>query len=260
MIRKTHDGLAYYEFESMSAGQVRHALFTRLGGISKPPFDTLNLGMSVGDDPSSVAANRDSVYAALGVRGGNVATCYAVHGTRFAVVTPRDLGKGFPGTDGLLTNVRGAILTLRFADCVPLLLHDPRRGAVALVHAGWQGTASRISELAVLVMTQAFGSDPADLVAGLGPSIGPCCYQVGAERAAEFLHLWPEGGKHIVSDESGSHRLDLWGANVRQLYDRGVRHIEIGGLCTCCRRDEFFSHRGDGGRTGRFAVGIGLLS
>jgi YfiH family protein len=145
-------------------------------------------------------------------------------------------------------------LLLRFADCQPILLYDPVRHVLGLIHAGWRGVALGIAGRAVETMQETFGSRPGDLVAGLGPAIGPCCYTVGQNVAAAMGYALPDWSKVMHPLQEGAWQFDLPGANAQQLKAAGVRRAEQAGLCTACHTDEFFSHRGDNGHTGRFAV------
>ncbi|UCC62018.1 MAG: peptidoglycan editing factor PgeF [Anaerolineae bacterium] len=258
MWRCTDDGLAYYQFESLAhfvqRGDMRHGVFTRLGGVSAPPCATLNVAHTVGDEAAAVAENHRRVCRALDVDGSAVASGYQVHGARVALIGPPDRGRVRPDTDVLLTDRPGIPLMQRFADCVPLVLYDPARRVLGLAHAGWRGTARAVAVEAVRAMVRAFGSRPADIVAGVGPSIGPCCYEVGAEVAARVRAGFKEGEGWLLSQGNGAIHLDLWAANRQQLEAVGVGQVEVAGLCTACRSDEFFSHRAEKGRTGRFGV------
>jgi YfiH family protein len=231
-----------------------HAVFTRLGGVSQGPFAWLNVGNTVGDDEAAVAENHARVYARLGLNPDRVATPRQVHGNRVAKVTDGDAGRVLPNTDGLVTDTPGIALMLRFADCQPILLYDRAHHALGLVHAGWRGVAQGIARRAVETMQEAFGTRPQDLVAGLGPAIGPCCYTVGQNVAAAMSYALPDWSQALTLQGEDTWRLDLSAANAQQLAAAGVRRIEQSHLCTACRRDEFYSHRGDNGRTGRFAV------
>ncbi len=255
MLRRDQNGLITYHFETLTFEGVVHAVFTRLGGVSQGPFATLNVGRSVGDDPAAVAENLARVLAHLGLSAGQVATAYQVHGNRIAVVSAADAGRAFPGTDGLITDVPGVALLLRFADCQPILLYDPVHHALGLVHAGWRGAAQGIARRAVEAMQATFGSRPRQLLAGLGPAIGPCCYEVGQDVASAMSYAL-SGWSRVMHPDGERWRLDLPAANEQQLVAAGVgrRQIEQARLCTSCRNDEFFSHRGDNGMTGRFAV------
>ncbi|MBC8263991.1 MAG: peptidoglycan editing factor PgeF [Anaerolineales bacterium] len=259
MLRQQINGVVYYRFANLTSyDEVLHGVFTRLGGVSSSPYESLNVGHLVGDDHEAVEANHDLIYQALGISRGDVATAHQEHGSRVALVGHQDRGRVIPATDALITDTPGVALMLRFADCLPVLLYDPVRRAVGLAHAGWRGAIKGIAAKTAAAMVEAYGSRPADIIAGLGPCIGPCCYQVGTEVTqlvkARFNHwqglLRPQG--------DGSFHFNLWEANRRQLTKMGVEEIEVSQLCTACRTDEFFSHRAEKGRTGRFAVILGM--
>jgi hypothetical protein len=182
-----------------------------------------------------------------------VFTARQVHGNKVAVVTADSSGQVVPVADGLITGTPGIALMLRFADCQPILLYDPVRHVLGLVHAGWRSVAQGIARRAVEAMKTTFGSKPGDLVAGLGPAIGPCCYAVGQEVAAAMGYALPDWQKVLQPDGDGW-KFNLPAANAQQLAVSGVHDVELAGLCTACHQEEFFSHRGDNGRTGRFAV------
>ncbi|MFC2029303.1 peptidoglycan editing factor PgeF [Chloroflexota bacterium] len=253
MRRLDNNGLPTYEFESPAFEGLVHAVFTRIGGVSQGPYATLNVGTGIGDDDVAVAENHARIHSHLGFSAGSIASPFQVHSNRIAVVAQSDAGKRFPGTDGLVTNAPGVALLLRFADCQPIVLYDPGLQVVALVHAGWRGVAQAVASRAVETMHDAFGSEPDTLIAGLGPSIGPCCYVVGQEVAAAMGYALPDWNQ-VMSPEGEAWRFDLPGANAQQLSSAGVRHIEHSRICTSCSSHEFFSHRADKGLTGRFAV------
>jgi hypothetical protein len=253
LLRREENGIVTYSFESITAERVGHGVFARQGGISQGAFASLNTGSSVGDDQDAVAENHSRIYAHLGLDAGQVITAHQVHGNRIAVVASEDAGRVLPSADGLATDTPDLALMLRFADCQPILLYDPEHHALVLAHAGWRGAALGIAYRAVETMRAAFGTEPEQLVAGLGPAIGPCCYTVGHEVAAAMGYALPDWTK-VMTPEGDSWKLDLSGANAQQLTAAGVKHIEQANLCTACNQDEFFSHRGSNGRTGRFAV------
>jgi len=252
------DGLPVYQLAQWrEQPRLVHAVFTRLGGVSAPPYATLNLSQSVGDDPRAVAINHQRVYAALGVRAEQVATCHLTHSARaFVIVSFNQTGLLGQG-DILVTACPGIYLYMRFADCLPILLYDPVRAAVGLAHAGWRGTLQNVAGCAVQAMTEGLGCRARDLQAVIGPGIGPCCYEVGEDviqvaRAAfgdDEAILRPTGGQRAV--------FDLRQANRQQLLAAGVRQVAIMDLCTACHPELFFSHRAERGRTGRFGVIIG---
>lgn len=260
MRRVEKDGLTWYTLASYAGLPVLHGAFTRLGGVSRAPFDSLNVGGHVGDDPAAVAANHRAIYDALGVDPARAVSARQVHGDRVARVDALDAGRTLDGTDALITDSPGLLLLLRFADCVPVWLYDPRHHAIGLTHAGWQGTVRRITAKTVRAMGEAFSTRPEELLAGLGPAIGPCCFEVGADVIAPLCAAMPGQGEALLSDRrpDGKALLNLWEANALQLRGEGVTRIEVADLCTSCRVDAFFSHRREAGRTGRFAVVAGL--
>jgi len=293
-----HDNLHYFRFETLPGNgtsngtpAVDHAVFSRRGGYSVAPFDSLNMSMSVPDERDRVYANRRRVYGLYGRDTDTVVHAHLVHGADVARVTQADNGTWVEHVDGLITNQPGTVLSMNFGDCTPIFLYDPRRHAIGLGHAGWRGTMVDLPGAMVRAMTEQFGSDPADLVAAVGPCIGPCCYEVGEEVIAAVGAAFaeadallrprqerpptddrrppqerplPSGGgrRSAVGDHSDSgHRFfDLPQANHTNLANAGVRNIEMSGFCTACRTDLFFSHRAEKGRTGRFGAVFALTS
>lgn len=255
----TPDEVAVFRFASLASAHVLlHAISTRLGGASLPPYDTLNLSWTTGDDAQTVEENHRRLCSTLGIPRSALVSPRQVHGANVRRVGAMDRGHIMPDCDALITDVPGVALLLRFADCVPILLFDPQNQAIGLAHAGWRGTVAAIGAQAVRRMQQEFGSKPEEIIAALGPSIGPCCYAVGTEVA--------EAVTTFVSDREGLLRaaphqlghagldapvvLDLWEANRRALASAGVGQIEVSGICTSCHNDRFFSHRAGRGRTG----------
>jgi YfiH family protein len=232
-------------------------MFTRLGGYSLPPWASLNTGHTVGDDLEAVEANHQLICQALSVRPEDIVSPHQVHGATVAVLGVQDRGRVIPDTDALITNAPQTVLMLRFADCVPVLLYDPIRHAIGLAHAGWRGTVSGVAQSTVHAMQVEFGSQPADIVAGIGPSIGPCCYEVGEDVAEAFRQVDPGPTSHPDRTNQRWY-LDLWAVNRDQLREAGVQHVEVAEMCTACRTDEWYSHRAEGGRTGRWAAVIAL--
>jgi len=261
LLRESNGGIVYYRFRNFAQCEgLIHGVFTRLGGVSKPPFAEFNVSHSVGDDHEAVETNLALVCETLGIPCRAIVPAHQVHGCNVAIAGSEERGEAAPDTDALITETPGVFLLLRFADCVPIALYDPIRRVVGLVHAGWKGTIGGIARKAVSAMEEAYGSRPLGIIAGIGPSIGPCCYRVGEEigrLVKEKLADWP---LLLRRGEDGSLHFDLWEANRRQLAESGVQRIELAGMCTACHSDEFFSHRADGGRTGRFAAVIGMPS
>jgi polyphenol oxidase len=230
--------------ESPLLADFRHGFTTRDGGVSDPPYDRLNLGGFVGDDAERVAENWRRLERATGLAFARVTQ---VHGARVVRVD----APGPPGeeADAILSYTEGVAACVSVADCVPVLLADPVSGAVAAVHAGWRGTLARTAAEAVAALRREVGATPARLLAAVGPSIGPCCYEVSDDLRERFER---ELGAVAVAARQRP-TLDLWRANVRVLAEAGVREdrIEVLGRCTSCERDLFFSHLRDAGRTGR---------
>jgi YfiH family protein len=147
---------------------------------------------------------------------------------------------------------------MRFADCVPILLYDPLKRAVGIVHAGWEGTVKQIAAAAVRAMTANFGSRPADILAGIGPSIGPDHYEVGVDVIARVRSTFGEVAEGLLPQRGERHHFDLWAANQATLQQAGVGRVEVAGICTACHREDWYSHRAESGRTGRFGALIAI--
>jgi YfiH family protein len=259
MIRIEANGVPYYTFEALAGHrELVHAVFTRLGGVSASPYEALNIGHAVGDDPHAVQANHRLVYETLGLSSADVVTARQVHSNGVALVDAKDAGRVVPETDALVTAVPGVFLLLRFADCLPILLYDPEKRIVGIGHAGWRGTAATVAQQMILVMVESLGSDPAQLIASLGPAIGPCCYRVGEDVVEAIAPTLQDRQRAIQHWGNGAFSLDLWEANQQHLLSQGVRSVETSRICTACHAGEFFSHRADGGTTGRFAAIIGM--
>lgn len=244
---------------------------TRLGGASSGPYASLNLGYSTEDAQSNVAANREAVQAALGLQCDRVFSGWLMHGrevSEFHADRPEEWPilrkpvrpesarhESMFRSDAAVSDAPGVHLLVTFADCVPVLFADPKRGVVGIAHAGWRGTATGIAAATVRVMCDSFGCRAEDVVAAIGPSIGACCYRVGSDVIETFLK---NGMACVYAEGNGSIYLDLWESNVRQLAEVGVEAVEVSGLCTSCHTETFFSHRAEGGLTGRFGACIGL--
>jgi YfiH family protein len=267
MIEKKSNALSTWCFENLLGHEgVDHFVTTRRGGSSRPPYRSLNLSFNVGDDPERVLSNRMTLAQALGIALGNLTTARQIHDAHVKIVSEELRGKGstdyqgaIDGTDAMVTNVPGICLMVLSADCVPILMWDPAKKVIGVVHAGWKGTLHLIARKTVKVFQKDFGSSPHDIRAGIGPSIGPCCFEVGSEVISQVRDRLGGGKKHIVqnlADKKGY--FDLWRANQKQLVQAGVpgKNIELARTCTCDHADVFFSHRCEGGRTGRFGAGI----
>jgi hypothetical protein len=259
MIRHCENGITFYEFETLSMDmQVAHAVFTRQGGQSQPPFDSLNVGHLLGDDPDSVQANHELIFHALAISPQRVVTARQVHGAHVANVGSAEAGTVVPSTDGLVTAETGLYLMLRFADCLPVMLYDPARHTMALVHVGWRGLLAGVIHNTIRLMERELSTEPPNVLAGLGPAIGPCCYEVGPDVVRAIQRVFGSQYRLVLVSRDARVHFDLPTAARLQLQSEGVLHIESSGLCSSCHTDEFFSHRAENGRTGRFAVLLGL--
>ena len=248
-------GLRYFQFESFQDLPVFHAIITRQGGVSQPPFNSLNTGGTVGDDPQAVLENHRRIYDAFGYPFDSRFDVWQVHGNHvISTNAPRSGGTPHLKADGILTQHQDITLFMRFADCVPILLVDPVSKAIGIVHAGWQGTYKAIAQAAVQKMADSFGSRPEDICAGIGPSICQVCYEVGVEVHDAFVSAFGEEGRRYFDIRDQKVFLDLWHANQDVLTKAGVRQIEIAGICTACHLEDWYSHRAENGKTGRFGV------
>ncbi len=260
MIRECIDGIVLYRFrEPSGAKRLNHAVLTRIGGVSQTPFATLNLGHTVGDDLAAVEENHRRALGALGLIPGEVVSPYQVHGARVGIVGQAHLGAVQPATDALVTGVPSVPLLMRFGDCAPILFFDPVRRVIGMAHAGWRGVVAGSVGATVRAMVERLNCVPGDIWAGIGPTIGPCCYEVGLEVVEAVEAACPAGSDvlHYVDEQL---HLDLPAAVQAQLCAAGVRQIESANLCTACHVDEFFSHRAERGRTGRFGIVMELLA
>jgi hypothetical protein len=179
--------------------------------------------------------------------------------------TPRgawaDPGKEIENTDAFITNQKNICIVVKVADCVPILIYDPVRHIAAAIHAGWRGTVKSVTSNTIQLLIDQFGSDPETLLAGIGPSIGPCCYKIGEEVEKAVKDKWGSNHQFLVKLSGGIGKsFDLWSANHFELVRRGVKpeNIETASVCTYCNSDQYFSARASDGNTGRFCAGIML--
>ena len=264
MNRHEHaNGVITYTFASLQGRAVHAHVSTRHGGVSPAPWNTLNFSVKRGDTPENVRENRVRFAAAAGVDADRIISCQQVHGTGIAKVDANDAGQVQTDSDGLMTDTPGLPLALVFADCVPVLIYDPVKAALGLVHAGWRGTVNGAAATLVWAMQAAYGVEPADLLACIGPSIGPESYEVGRDiydlAQVKLAHL-PDGGAtalfHFPNGADANPYFDLWQANARQLVAAGVpqQQIDIAGIDTAQSTQDFFSHRAEKGRCGLFSM------
>lgn len=252
------NGLRYFWFDIFPAG-VKQAVFTRRGGLSPQPWASLNLGGSVGDAPEHVAQNRVHVFKTMDRDPASIHDVWLVHGTDIVhAEAPRLLSEPAPKADILFTDNPDVTLFMRFGDCVPLLFHDPVQKAIGIAHAGWMGTVKGVAEVAVEGMMTRYGSKPEHIQAAIGPSIGVDHYEVGEEVVFQVQEKFGKDAERVIQKRDGSTYLDLWTANLIQLNRAGVTQVEVPEICTACHLEDWFSHRAEKGKTGRFGALMAL--
>ncbi|MCE5200048.1 MAG: peptidoglycan editing factor PgeF [Armatimonadota bacterium] len=261
-------GVKFYRAWNLQAtGLVAHGFSTRIGGVSKAPYNSLNLGLAVNDDKEAVLANRRAFASAIGVDPKRIVVPKQIHSNLVKLVTESDAGSGaldhsnaIPDADALITNTPNLPLALHFADCVCIFLLDPEHRAIGVAHAGWRGTASKIVSSAIEAMTREFGSDPGAMLAAVGPAVARSCYDVGEDTAKALFDAFPHDERVIKQSTATKWRAGLKIANIIILRQAGLKESKIAfsESCTCCDRDEFFSYRREG-LTGRMGGWMSLL-
>jgi YfiH family protein len=253
------DQIKYYVFPTLEEHGLNHAVFTRQGGVSAAPFHYLNVGGTVGDEPEHVSENRRRSFNALGREIASLHDVWQVHSAQVVIAAePRHPQTPHVKADILITDNPRVTLTMRFADCVPILLYDPVRKAVGLAHAGWVGTLKKVARVAVKAMVNAYHCNPGDILAGIGPSICMEHYPVGDEVVIKAREAFGDQADLVLEKRDGKFHFNLWKANQLILEESGLDQIELSGLCTACHLEDWFSHRGENGRTGRFGALINL--
>jgi len=245
-------GLRYFRFPQLATfPEVVHGIFTRQGGVSQGPYASLNLSFTVNDEAARVRENRRRVQAALPV--SHLVSAIQVHGRRVAMVTAGNPAPEteVPEVDLLITRQKGLGLLIKQADCQAVMLYDPENRVAANVHCGWRGQVQNLLGEAVAHLQDLCGSRPEALRAGIGPGLGPCC--------AEFRNFRREFPPELWAYQVKPAYFDLWSLSRDQLLTAGLAasHIEMAGLCTRCRAQEFFSFRRDR-LTGRQGAVIAL--
>lgn len=254
-------GLYYVTFPSFDrTGLVRHFYSTRRGGVSQGCFASMNLSMNRGDEPAHVLENYRRICFVTGAYPGDMVFAKQVHGSRILYVDQQDRGKGLTrptemeAVDGLMTDRPQVALVTFHADCVPVYFLDPVRKVIGLTHAGWRGTVAQIGAKMVENFMRDFHSRPEDILVGIGPSIGPCCFEVGQEVAEEFRKMYPEEQDRVVLPAQNPEKqmVNLWEANRISVRRLGVpdENITMPDLCTACHPDYFYSHRRMGNERG----------
>jgi hypothetical protein len=252
----TADGLCYFQFESL---HTKHAVFTRHGGVSPEPWGSLNVGGTVGDDLERVKENRQRAFRALSLAPETIFDVWQIHSADVVCAhAPRPEGESVRQADIILTDKPEVSLFMRFADCVPILAHDPRSGVIGVAHAGWMGTLRDVAGAMVTAMKKNYASNPADIIACIGPSIGPDHYEIGADVILQVMQRFGDESDQVLKSVNGKIHFDLWKTNQLLLNRAGVNQVEVAGICTACHTEDWFSHRAEKGRTGRFGALIAL--
>lgn len=260
-------GILYITIPEWSDRGALAAFSVRLGGVSNMPFDSLNMGLHVGDEPQHVVENRKRFMQATEGQLEQMVCCQQVHGDKIKLINQshaglgaRELETAIADTDAMITNVPGIFLTTFYADCIPVYFFDPVRKIVALAHSGWKGTMLRIAEKTMLTMITEFKCRPEDICSFIGPGIKSCCFAIDdnlADKAGhEFASL-----SDIIRYNNDTHYWDLTATIQQCLLKAGIEnnHLNICRLCTCCNADNFYSFRRDHGNTGRMGAVITLL-
>ncbi len=260
------DGLVYYTFPSFDAVPfVRHGFSTRLGGVSEGSFSSMNLSFTRGDEDDCVRENFHRFCTAMGTDSRNVVISAQEHHTVIYNATAADRGRGvtrergYTDIDGLLTDEPDVVLCTQYADCVPLFFVDPIKRVVGTSHSGWKGTVARIGAVTVDRMCRDYGCKREDILAAIGPSIGPCCFEVDEPVYTAFTAL-PFFDDSCFRNRGEKFDINLWEINYRILREAGVGedHITVTDLCTKCHPDLFWSHRVLGKERGSLASFIAI--
>ena len=250
-------------------GIVKHLFSTRKGGVSKGIYSTMNLSYTRGDEKEAVDENFRRIAKVLQCDVSDIVCSDQTHTVNLRVVSRQDGGKGilrqkdYTDIDGLLTDEPGLVLATFYADCVPLYFVDTKRRNIALAHSGWRGTVARMGRCVIEKMKEVYGTDPADIVAAIGPSICQVCYEVSEDVADAFAQEFNGDGQAdmiLISKGNGKYQLDLWRANEIVLSEAGIpaEQIQVTDICTCHNSEYLFSHRASQGRRGNLGAFLGL--
>jgi len=252
-----HGRMVWFAAAHLERRGVRHGFTSRCGGASRGAFSSLNFSSREGDVPARVIENRGRLETAAALPASGWALLAQVHGARVERVTAGgpfcQHRRNHPAADGLVATATGVVLGVLTADCLPVILAVPGARAVAIAHAGWRGTLEGVVTQTVRELCAIAAAEPREILAASGPSIGRCCLQVGSEVHEAFHERWGAAYTRRILEKSDPWRLDLQTANLLQLREAGVPSSNVATvqICTCCRKDLFFSYRRDGRRCGR---------
>lgn len=267
-IQKAENGAVYLTFPGLErTGAVRHLFSTRIGGVSEGIYASMNFSFKRGDKKEAVDENFRRIAECMACSVEDMVCSDQTHTDNIRLVTADDRGKGvvspkdYRDVDGLITKEKSVVLCTFFADCVPLFFVDPVKKAIGLAHSGWRGTVQKIGKKTVWAMGEAFGTDPKDVYAAIGPSICQDCYEVSEDVIAEFRKAFPGNIQLWYKTTPGKYQLNLWETNKRILLDAGIpeEQIEVTDLCTCCNPKLLFSHRASHGKRGNLGAFMKLI-
>lgn len=263
-----NNSIRYFVFDSLRDNSINHGIFTRKGGVSPYPWQSLNVGGTVGDDPDRVLENRSLIFRTLGLDTRSNYDVWQVHSNKVVCAkSPRETQKKIKKADAILTNVPGVTLFMRFADCVPIFFYDPNKKVVGIAHAGWKGTLENIVQETLHAMQENYDSKFSDIITAIGPSIAEHHYEIGPD-VVELVEdrYWNDADNFLIKRENDAAdekirnktMFDLQKANQFHLLSAGVSNVEISSICTACNQGDWYSHRGEKGKTGRFGALISL--
>ena len=261
------DTLQYIQFPKLTACKtVKHIFSTRHGGVSTDECSSMNLSFNRNDSRENVLENYKRLCSAVGIDTENLVLSKQTHTNNVICVTQKDRGTGitlpsFSDVDGLITNCPNVALVTQFADCTPLLFCDPVKKVIATSHAGWRGTVKEIGKVTVEKMVNVYGCNPENIIAGIGPCIGQCCYEVDDPVHDEFLKLsYLDLNKIFINKTNGKYMLNLVEANRQILINSGIMpdNMDLNDICTCCNCNDLHSHRATKGKRGNLAAIIQL--
>lgn len=269
VLRVAGKEVPYLEFSILAdTDLVRHGFSTRLGGVSKGCFSSMDLSFVRGDEEEAVRENFRRIGASMGVSCEDMVFSQQTHTTNVRVVTEQDRGMGmtrpleYSDVDGLVTNVPGLCLVTFYADCVPLYILDPVQKVIGLSHSGWRGTVGKIGKKTVEMMTKEYGSDSKDILVAVGPSICQDCYEVSEDVIQQFRQNFDPiyWDRIFYQKDNGKYQLNLWAANACVFQESGIlkEHMAVTNVCTHCNSDVLYSHRTMGNDRGSLAAFLAL--
>jgi polyphenol oxidase len=247
--------ISYFTLDIFASQNLQHGFFMRHGGVSPAPWNSLNTATSVGDTRENIIENRKRIFKAINRPVESIFDVWQVHSNRVICTNgARTLDVPPQKADAIVTNRSEITLFMRFADCVPIMLYDPFQGVVAMAHAGWKGTVNKIVNNTLEAMQDHYHTKAVDVLAGIGPSIGPDHYEVGRDVIEQVEKAFGVYSSELFVNHDGHTHFNLWKANEFILRNAGVEKIQISEICTGCNTADWFSHRAEHGKAGRFGA------